>query len=40
MFAFEILLDFFEGFSLGFRQEKESGDEINHRATGEKEEHG
>ena len=35
-----MFLDFFEGFSLRFRQEERRRDEINHRAAGEDEEHG
>ena len=34
-----MLFDFFERLALGFRQEERGGDEIDHRAAGEGEEH-
>src|SRR6266446_4678924 len=39
LYAFEMLFDFFQSFTLGFRQEKSGGDEINRRESAEREEH-
>jgi len=40
VFAFEMFLDLFQGFALRLRQEERSGDEIDHGAAREDEEHG
>ena len=37
--AFKMFFDFFQGFSLGFRQKESRRDEIDHRAAGKGEEH-
>src|ERR1035437_5166693 len=37
--SFKMSFDFLQGFPLGFRQKESCRDEINHRATGEREEH-